>query len=348
MTLRLTWDKRKRIKKNRLHRAAFNLAVFFLVVLTILIPLEPASAQSAAATAIADSVPATSGAAAPSSAQNNIHTPTAPTPVAESAPTPGNAAAPKSTPAPDLSASPQLVSVDAAKAPTKADKTSPGAPTKVSKDPLSASALLTTQAGVNPSSQPAKFGSFSQNHLRIDKNTGALNTTFPIVIPPGRNNLQPDLDLVYSSQNSQLRSIFGEGWSVSIPYIERFNKTGINNLYSTSTPNYFISSVDGELATTTASSNYIARTENGAFNKYTFSNNQWIMTDKNGTQFIYGLTANSQQSDPNNSAHVYRWMLEQVKDTNSNSISYSYFKDSGQIYPSSTVYTSNGSAVGIF
>jgi Salmonella virulence plasmid 65kDa B protein len=52
-----------------------------------------------------------------------------------------------------------------------------------------------------------------------------------IDIPPGRNNLQPDLSLDYNSQNTDQDSIVGYGWTLSIPFIERLNKTGSENLY---------------------------------------------------------------------------------------------------------------------
>ena len=41
-------------------------------------------------------------------------------------------------------------------------------------------------------------------------------------------------------------------------------------------------------------------------------------------------------------------MLEKEIDTNNNYISYSYYKDGGQIYPATIKYTGNGSADGIF
>ena len=166
--------------------------------------------------------------------------------------------------------------------------------------------------------------------------------------------MQPDVDLVYHSQDNSFGSIFGEGWSISIPYIERLNKSGVDQLYSTSTLNYFTSSIDGELVSTTTvsstGSSYVARTENGAFDKYTFSSStdSWTMTDKNGTQYAFGSTSDSQQSNPSNASDTYRWMLKQITDTNNNNVIYNYFKDSGQIYPSSTIYTGNGSSTGIF
>jgi RHS repeat-associated protein len=216
------------------------------------------------------------------------------------------------------------------------------------------SSPLTSAPATGPDLQPLVYNSFNQNQVKIDKNTGALNTTFPIDIPPGRNGLQPDLKLIYNSQNTQQGGIFGEGWSISIPYVERLNKTGIDKLYSTSTLNYFTSSLDGELVATTTvtstASTYVARIDNGTFDRYAFSSSSdaWTMTDKNGTQYAFGSAGDSQQSDPNNSAHVYKWMLKQVTDTNNNTVTYNYFKDSGQIYPSSTLYSGNGSSTGMF
>jgi len=198
------------------------------------------------------------------------------------------------------------------------------------------------------------YPSFNQNQVKIDKNTGALNTTFPIDIPPGRNHLQPNLDLVYNSQNTQQGSIFGEGWAINIPHIDRLNKSGVDKLYSTSSLNYFTSSLDGEIVSTSTVSStatsYVARTENGSFNKYTYtsSTNQWLMTDKNGTQYTFGSSTDALQNDPNNASNTYKWMLKQIKDTNNNVVTYNYTKDSGQIYPSSTFYTGTPTSTGIF
>jgi hypothetical protein len=75
--------------------------------------------------------------------------------------------------------------------------------------------------------------------------TGALNYQIPIVVPPGRTKATtPDLSLSYSSRDGEDISPFGYGWSVNIPYIERENKLGTNNLYSRYD---FYSTLDGEL-----------------------------------------------------------------------------------------------------
>ena len=114
--------------------------------------------------------------------------------------------------------------------------------------------------------------------------------------------------------------------------------------------NFFYSSLSGELATTSNASAYISRVDNGDFLKYSLatSTNSWTVTDKNGTIYIFGSTTASRQDDPGNSAHVYRWMLQQTIDTNGNIVTYQYYKDAGQIYPSAILYTGTATTTGIF
>ncbi len=130
------------------------------------------------------------------------------------------------------------------------------------------------------------------NLLYADESSGALITSYPITIPPGRNGFQPDLKLEYNSQNSsQIDSVFGAGWSLNIPYIEKVNKSGVNNLYpsNTTTPVYLNSSLSGELiASTTATSTFSSRIDNGEFLNYTFANSTWTVKDKKGNTYVFG------------------------------------------------------------
>ncbi len=174
--------------------------------------------------------------------------------------------------------------------------------------------------------------------------SGALTYEYPLTVPPGRNNLGPKLILKYSSSNTDQDSVFGYGWSANIPYIERVNKTGIENLY---TDNYFRSSLSGDLVLV-SSGVYAPASENGDFIKYALASNVWTLTDKNGTTYKFGLSTNSRQSDPGNASNVGRWMLEEVRDANDNYIEYSYYKDAGQIYPDTITYTGNNTTDGPF
>ena len=49
----------------------------------------------------------------------------------------------------------------------------------------------------------------------VDAQTGAYTYSYPIVIPPGRNNLTPELSLNYNSNDRTVDSIVGYGWSYS-------------------------------------------------------------------------------------------------------------------------------------
>jgi hypothetical protein len=152
---------------------------------------------------------------------------------------------------------------------------------------------------------------------RADRTAGAHIERVSLNIPPGRNGLTPDLALEYNSQQLE-DGIVGYGWSLSIPYIERINKTGSENLYI---DNYFSSSFGGELASTSATE-YRHRFEDGRFIKYTFANNAWTAYDKNGTRYLFGSSTTTQQFATTSPSNVYRWMLEEVRDTNDNFIRY--------------------------
>src|SRR4029077_14754570 len=88
--------------------------------------------------------------------------------------------------------------------------------------------------------------------------------------------------------------------------------------------------------------------ETGDFFKYRLTQNSWTVTDKNGTVYTFGLHDSAQQNNPDNPSQIYKWMLEKVQDSNGNFITYTYYKDAGQIYPDTITYTGNGSDVGIF
>ncbi len=179
---------------------------------------------------------------------------------------------------------------------------------------------------------------------KADLSSGALVYSYELGLPPGRNGLTPSLALTYNSNNRENDSYMGFGWVFDIPSVTRLNRHGSDNIYEYDD---FTSSMSGELASTTGSS-FIAKVDNGDFLNYSFENNYWTVYDKEGTRYLFGATTTARQNDPNNSSNVYRWMLEEVRDTNDNYIRYEYFKDAGQIYPSKIIYTGNGSTDGIF
>jgi hypothetical protein len=117
--------------------------------------------------------------------------------------------------------------------------------------------------------------------------TDALTFDYPFEIPSGRNGQTPDLRLQYNSRNNFNDGIWDYGWTDSLPYIQRINKDGTNQLFA---ENYFYSSLDGELVGKTASS-FVPTIESGSFLTYSFSNNQWLVTDKSRFNQLSAITA---------------------------------------------------------
>ena len=178
----------------------------------------------------------------------------------------------------------------------------------------------------------------------VNLKDGSLSYEYGLALPPGRNNLTPEVSLTYNSNNRKVNSMVGIGWSLDIPYIERTNKTGSEKLY---TDDYFSSSMTGDLVLSSGSS-YVSKIDNGEFLLYTYENGYWIVYDKEGTKYTFGENASARQDDPNDSGRVFKWMIEEIRDTNDNYIRFEYYKDEGQIYPLVITYTGNGITDGIF
>jgi hypothetical protein len=114
----------------------------------------------------------------------------------------------------------------------------------------------------------------SSNNLQtgsVGESTGDYNYLYEIKVPKARGENTPNVNLSYSSQRASDLDSFGYGWDVSIPSIQRINKTGVDNLYSTSTP-YFISRLSGEIVKVDSGNTYRAKVETGDFFEYTYIN----------------------------------------------------------------------------
>ena len=178
--------------------------------------------------------------------------------------------------------------------------------------------------------------------------TGTLHYSMPIEAPAGRHGLQPNLELIYRSNNNS-NGWIGVGWELDIQSIERNALNGID--YDGDSYVLRMSGSSNDLIYDPAAGFYRLKIE-GAFYKIekitspVDGKSYWKVTDKTGKWFRYGYTAGSRQDDPpgdtaNSAYKIYKWCLDHVEDTNGNYMSYSYIKDSGQIYLDQIDYTGN-------
>ncbi len=222
---------------------------------------------------------------------------------------------------------------------TKSDDDHDGEPSH--EDPAVARLTSVNPAALSTNLTPSTI---KQLLPTADASTGALTYGYPFTLPPGRADMVPDLRLSYNNQSSQDASFVGHGWSLSVPFIERLNKTGTDGMYAS---DYFSSSQGGELVPV-GSGLYAPKVEDGSFVEYEFLNNVWTVRDKGGVIYTFGATAASRQDNPSDASQVFMWMLSEIRDRNDNFVSFAYDKDAGAMYPSSIVYTGHGSIDGIF
>jgi len=198
----------------------------------------------------------------------------------------------------------------------------------------------------NAGLSPRNSGDFG-----VDELTGAFSYSYPIKLPPGRGGLQPDLALQYNHQLKNVGSMTGYSWHLNIPYVQRDNRFGVDEIYS---HNSFLLSLNGGSELVPISVNgsgqgtYGKRIENDFSKIELTTQNKWLVTDKFGTLYTFGTSTSTRVVNPTDSTKIFKWMLEEVRDTNDNFIRYEYYKDSNQIYPKKIFYTGHASTDGVF
>lgn len=178
-----------------------------------------------------------------------------------------------------------------------------------------------------------KGGNSSQS-FQTDLFTGKAGFNYHIDVVPGRKGIQPNLNLIYSSQSNN--GWCGVGWTLDLGSIYRSTKKGIPK-YDTS--DVFIFSINGSESelVSIGSNEYRTKTESD-FMKFYFDGNNWEITDKTGIKYRLGCDSGSKII---NSKGIYKWCLDKVIDVFGNYMLVSYTQDQGQLYLSQIKYTGN-------
>lgn len=159
-------------------------------------------------------------------------------------------------------------------------------------------------------------------------NSGALSATIPIVTPPGRNGIAPNLQLTYNSMGGN--GFLGMGFNIGLGAIQRSTRKGLDLGASGDGAFVFIgangSSSDLVLRQDWGQYYYGNKIE-GSFTKFYNPNPNlygWVATSKDGTNYYYGTTNDSKLPW---SGALFKWYLDRVEDTNGNFMTVTYLKD---------------------
>ena len=182
--------------------------------------------------------------------------------------------------------------------------------------------------------------------VQPDLFTGALTAAIPIDVPPGRQGVQPNLQLAYESAGGN--GWAGMGWKLDLGAIERSTRFGVN--YAGNDYTFRLSGISTalvQLPAPAASTDYGAKVEGGftRVRKLAAPDGRpyWEATDTKGKRYRFGYTSESRLADPADPNRIFRWCLDRVEDADGNYLTVTYWPDQGQAYLSQIDYTGNGS-----
>ncbi|MDY6841621.1 MAG: SpvB/TcaC N-terminal domain-containing protein, partial [Pseudomonadota bacterium] len=168
-------------------------------------------------------------------------------------------------------------------------------------------------------------------------NMGDARLSYPIEVPPGRQGMQPQLAVQYSSGGGH--SWLGHGWDLGTQAITIDTRWGVPRYDAEKeTETYLLNGSQltpmahvGEPAARSAEKVFHTRVE-GGFQKIIRhgdnpTNYWWEVIDKSGTHYFYGGddTRNGPQADDTlrtASGNIGHWALRLVRDSNGNEIRY--------------------------
>ncbi|MBI4115394.1 MAG: hypothetical protein HY447_02340 [Candidatus Omnitrophica bacterium] len=177
--------------------------------------------------------------------------------------------------------------------------------------------------------------------FQADLFTGRAQTSIPIFIPPGRKNIQPNLNLSYSSSGGN--SWLGVGWSLDLGFIQRDVKRGVPKYSAVGAAggDKFVFSFQGVFSelVLVGANEYRARDE-ALFLKFLYdpATDSWTVFDKSGTKYQFGLDTGCRQS---NTKGTFKWVISKVVDTVGNSMLVTHTNDGGEVYLSKIEYNGN-------
>jgi hypothetical protein len=206
------------------------------------------------------------------------------------------------------------------------DKKEEGAQTMASGSGVGSGALESgdnSPGGASPSIEASLF-------------TGAAAVSIPIVTPPGRLGIAPNLAIKYNSfqGNGQI----GVGFSLDMGSIQRSTKNGV--AYGPNDNDYIATINGASVELVPRGTNiYGPRIDQNAM-KFEKIGDRWEVTTLDGTKYYYGSAEASRQLNWHAAPYgIFKWYLDKVQDPHGNTMKVFYTKDtSDSPHPNNEVY----------
>jgi RHS repeat-associated protein len=161
-------------------------------------------------------------------------------------------------------------------------------------------------------------------------NLGTGTYMVPIELPKGFRQRTPSLSLAYNTAGPQ--GILGLGWGLPI--------RGIRRSTSGRAPTYTDDDVlllDGAALAHMGGNRYRPRIDDTRTRIRRLAEG-WQLTEKDGTRYLLGISANSREPGAEGDAQPLAWFVEEERDTTDNVVRYRYRHDRGAVYLGSIEY----------
>jgi RHS repeat-associated protein len=163
--------------------------------------------------------------------------------------------------------------------------------------------------------------------------SGTMRFSIPIFTSPCRG-AQPTLELSYDSGAGN--GTFGLGWTLSVPSISRRTDRGLPVYQDEEESDAFLLTGEEELVPVSRRSDadrvivrYQPRVEGSHWriervHDVKTLDSYWIVVTHDNVTMVFGQSKDARVADPENPAHIFRWLLERVEDDRGNIATYTY------------------------
>jgi RHS repeat-associated protein len=191
------------------------------------------------------------------------------------------------------------------------------------------SALVYAQDKSNEMEMPLPKALGKPRSINVSTAFGTVSDSIPIIVPPGRRNVEPHLFL-----SSNL------GWQLDTGRVSRWRGDGTPTVGDPCTFSYNIAGAGGQLVPTDDTNVYHAKLET-VYREFRRLGDQpddgWTMSNGEGVLHRFGSTPESRIEDIGGRGQL--WMLDFVMDRSGNTITYSYERVHESLYPKEIRYT---------
>ncbi len=177
----------------------------------------------------------------------------------------------------------------------------------------------------------SRTGSGRGETFSINLGTGTAMHSYKLPVPDGVAGHTPVLALEYNSGAGL--GAFGLGWRLDLRTITAGLDFGAPDDEGLS-----LRVLDGGSEIVQSADGTFRLLRETSFDRYTRIGDGWRIEQRNGIVHDLGLTPAARVAHPDHADRVAEWLVEHSRDTNGNSIDYTYRGESGYAYPRTIAY----------